>query len=349
MTRDAWLKVVELKGGSEIPCTVSISASVWNQYQRDLEKVVLRYPDIFEDYNQKTDQDWADIKRSCRIQQPFKDSWGCLWDHAYGGITGQVVEHPLADWGAFEDFTPPDPSRESDMGEVNWDKERERIGEARRQNKVAVGSSSHGFLFQRLYYLRGFENLMMDFATGDRRILELIDMIVEFNTQIVLRYLEMGIDLMGFGDDLGMQERLTVSPAMWRRYIKPAYARLFGPCREAGVHVKLHSDGYIADILEDMVQIGVTITNPQDLCNGLETIRRKLKGKVCIDLDIDRQTIVPWGTPEQIERHIRTCVETLGSPEGGLMLICGVYPGTPLANIEAVIGAMSRCRRMFCA
>jgi len=67
---------------------------------------------------------------------------------------------------------------------------------------------------------------------------------------------------------------------------------------------------------------------------------------VCIDLDIDRQKIVPWGTPREIDAHVRRCVQMLASPRGGLMLICGIYPGTPLENIEAVLAAMSRYRTL---
>ena len=172
-------------------------------------------------------------------------------------------------------------------------------------------------------------------------------MVLEFNRGMVERYLALGVDVLNFGDDLGMQERLTISPAAWRRYVKPAYAELFGMCRRAGAHVYLHSDGYIVDIMPDLLECGVTMLNPQDLCNGVETIRRELKGKVCIDLDIDRQTVVPRGTPAQVEDHIRRCVEALGSSAGGLMLTCGLYEGTPLENIEAVFRGMAACRRTF--
>ena len=64
--------------------------------------------------------------------------------------------------------------------------------------------------------------------------------------------------------------------------------------------------------------------------------------KVYIDLDIDRQNITVFGKPEEVDAHILNCVRTLGSPNGGLKFIWGVYPGTPYENIEAVIRAMDR-------
>jgi hypothetical protein len=61
-----------------------------------------------------------------------------------------------------------------------------------------------------------------------------------------------------------------------------------------------------------------------------------------VDLDIDRQVVTPRGTPADIDRLIRTEVETLGSRKGGLLLIYGLYPGVPLRNAAAVMDAMER-------
>ena len=84
------------------------------------------------------------------------------------------------------------------------------------------------------------------------------------------------------------------------------------------------------------------VLNLQDLVNGLDWIEANLKNKVCIDLDIDRQSVTRFGTPEHIDDHIRTWVERLGSPQGRLMLVFGLYPGTLLKNAEAVMSAMTK-------
>jgi len=344
MDREKWLRNVEFKGCDEIPSRVAISGAVWSQYREALWEVVAKYPEVAGPPPKPGF--WNEFGDRHRLGVKWQDRWGCVWDNRYAGIEGQVVEHPLEDWSRFASFEPPDPAGGNDMNEIDWEQTRQNILQAKAQGKLTQGAVSHGFLFQRLYYLRGFENLMMDFASRDPRLQELIDVIVEFNMGLVTRYVELGVDYIYFGDDLGMQDRLPISPSDWRRYIKPAYARLFEVCRSAGVHVYLHSDGYIVDIMPDLIEAGVTILNPQDLVNGLETIKRELKGRVCIDLDIDRQKIVPWGTPREIDAHVRRCVQMLASPRGGLMLICGIYPGTPLENIEAVLAAMSRYRTL---
>ena len=114
--------------------------------------------------------------------------------------------------------------------------------------------------------------------------------------------------------------------------------------RNRGATVFLHTDGYIVPIISDLIETGVTTLNPQDLVNGLETLERLAKGKIHINLDIDRQKITVYGTPDEVREHIRTCILTLGSPEGGLSLRWGVYPPTPIENIEAAVRTMQEYR-----
>lgn len=346
--RDDWLKVVEMRdeGALPIPCRGAVSGAAWLEHGKALEEVVLRYPEVFGPAAPRDDWDKVDELR--RVPEGRTDEWGCKWSHAMAGLEGQVVGHPLADWDAMGHYQPPDPMVDHEGKPIDWEGVRSGLEASRAGGDVVSYGFEHGFLFMRLYYLRGFENMMMDMASEPDRVQQLIDMIVRFYERRLERVLPMGLDLVSFADDLGMQHALTISPAMWRRYIKPAYARLFGMCRDAGAHVYLHSDGYLVDIMGDLMEAGCTIENPQDLCNGLENIRRNLKGKVCIDLDIDRQSVVPFGTPQQIDLHVRTFVEALGSRSGGLTVVWGIYPGTPLENIEAVAAAMCRYRGMFC-
>jgi uroporphyrinogen-III decarboxylase len=82
--------------------------------------------------------------------------------------------------------------------------------------------------------------------------------------------------------------------------------------------------------------------NLQDLVNGIDWMAEHLKGRVCIDLDIDRQRIVRFGTPAEVDAHIRQAVQKLGSPEGGLSLSHGMYPGVPPENAAALMDAMEK-------
>ncbi len=163
----------------------------------------------------------------------------------------------------------------------------------------------------------------------------------------VERYIEMGVDVFGLAEDLGAQDRSVLGPRMFRKWIAPAYRRLIEPLQAAGVQAHSHSDGYVMDIIDQLLEVGMTICNIQDLVNGVENIRDTLKGRVCVDLDVDRQSIVPHGTPEEIAELIEHEVRALGSPQGGLMITCGVYPPTPPQNIDAVLTAMEKYQRYW--
>jgi hypothetical protein len=104
----------------------------------------------------------------------------------------------------------------------------------------------------------------------------------------------------------------------------------------------MHSDGDIRDLVDDLVVSGVDALNLQDLVNGIDWIGARLKGRVCIDLDIDRQSVTRFGSPTQIDALIREEVQKLGSRQGGLMMIYGLYPGVPLENVTALMDALER-------
>ena len=147
---------------------------------------------------------------------------------------------------------------------------------------------------------------------------------------------------MGYPEDLGMQVGPMLAPADFREYMKPSLQRLVAPARDAGCIIHMHSDGDIRDLVDDLVDGGVQVLNLQDLVNGIDWIQKRLAGKICIDLDIDRQRVTRFGTPAQIDDLIREEVEKLGSREGGLMTIYGLYPGVPLENVKALMDAMER-------
>ena len=93
-------------------------------------------------------------------------------------------------------------------------------------------------------------------------------------------------------------------------------------------------------LVDDIIDGGCQVINLQDLVNGIDNIQKQLKGRVSIDLDIDRQNITIHGSPNDCREHVRECVMKLGAKEGGLSLCYQPWPMTPIANMDAVWGAM---------
>jgi hypothetical protein len=196
-------------------------------------------------------------------------------------------------------------------------------------------------MYMQLFYLRGFENLMLDLVTNAPQLPHLIHMVEEYNLAVIEKYLSLGAEYMSFGDDLGMQRSLPMSPEMWRNTIKPPYARMFRPCYEADVPVYLHTDGHVLEIIPDLIEVGVRVLNPQFRANGLEGLAAIAKGRVALDLDLDRQ-LFPFATPSQIEDHIGEAFEALYMPRGGLMFYAECEPDVPLENIDAICTTLER-------
>lgn len=324
--KEKFLKDVRLEGEPEVYSHIHIWYQVWQEFGERL-----KWLENFSPYVSVG----IDRKPSRPAGSRAADVWGCQWTYPLESHDGQCLGHPISSWDNLQSYQPPDPDEYTD-----WKQAEKNIEKAKSEGRVAHGGTDHGFIYLRLTYLRGFRNLMLDVADQRPELDELVGIIEDYWLRVVDRWIELGVDAIGFGDDLGLQYALPISPAAWRRYIKPSYQRIFSRCRSSGVHVSLHSDGYIVDIIPDLIECGVSKLNPQDLVNGLDNLAQLAKGRVFLHLDIDRQRITVFGRPEEIDAHIFNCVRTLGSPKGGLSFIWYVFPPTPLENIQAAARAM---------
>jgi len=336
------LRAIRFERPDYIPVIFWINPACWHHYEPEtLFNLMDEHRILFPEFNPENESA-PEIAPWERAGAPYKDFWGCVWETTDDGITGTVTKHPLADWKILESFTPPDPDETNGIKTMDWPAIKKEVLKAKSEDKHHVGSLEHGHTFQRLSYLRGYENLLFDMTDRETRLLQLIEMVETFNAGIVERYIEAGSTMICYPEDLGMQRGPMLSPEHFRTYIKPTYERIMAPAHKAGCLVHMHSDGDIRDLVDDLLVSGVDALNLQDLVNGIDWIEANLKGRVCIDIDIDRQQITRFGNPEQIDKLIREEVEKLGSREGGLMMIYGLYPGVPLDNVKAVMDAMER-------
>jgi len=343
--RENYLKAVEFRYPEWIPCGVSFLPGVWKKYRERLEDIVVRYPLIFGKY-EKGGRNFNDLPPVYRPGY-FTDNWGCVWHTVQEGLEGQVVGHPLADWKALENYLPPDPlvkAERGERGEGYWESVKKVFTERWGKGLLRVGDGER--LFDRLYFLRGFSNLMRDIVTDDPRLPRLISMLLDYETKLVKKWLEIGVDMVSFHTDIGTQNGLMISPVKFRKYFKPMFRKLFRTCREAGVHVYLSSDCRLLDIVDDLIECGVSVHDPQLRANTLDGIAGAYKGRLCVDLDLDRQ-MFPFCSSSDIRRLVRESVEKLYLPEGGLMMKGEIGPDVPLENIEAMCQAMEEfCIRM---
>lgn len=333
------LKAIRFDRPDYIPMSYHINASCWHQYPREaLWDLMEEHSFLFPDFNRSKVEKETPKSTGDEKGERHTDEWGCVWETSMKGTTGAVIEHPLDNWSKFADYQTPDPLPTTEK----WKREEERHKKIQANGGVTFGGLEHGHTFLRLSDIRGYENLLMDMIDEEPRLMKLIEIVEDYNMAIVKKYLEMGVKMMRYPEDLGMQVGPMLSPDMFRKHIKPSYQRLMKPARDAGCLVHMHSDGDIRDLVDDLIDGGVQAINLQDKVNGLDWIKEKFAGKICVDLDIDRQNTTIFGTPRQIDDLIRQEVEMLGSREGGLTMIYGMYPGMPLKNAKALMDAMEK-------
>ena len=132
-----------------------------------------------------------------------------------------------------------------------------------------------------------------------------------------------------------------IDPEMWRKYFKPAYKKLIDEAKKRDLHVDFHSDGNIIKILDDFVEIGVDVLNPQISAMDIKKLSSACRGKVCIRTDIDRQYLLQFGTNKEVRDYIKKIVELLGNEKGGLILYAEINYDAKLDNIEELFKSFS--------
>lgn len=340
-----YLKTMYFDHPEWTPCSVGFLPATWIKYGQALEDLVLSHPRVFAWYQKgSVDFSFKNMGHPLYELGRHTDCWGVVWNNIERGMDSQVAVHPLEDWSAFDQWKRhlPDPIKDNWWGPRDWQAVAKDMTDSKAKGNLAGGGGlAHGFFFMNLYYIRGFENVMIDFATDDPRLAELIAILRDYCVAVTGKYLQLGAEMMWYGEDLGMQTSLPISPPMWRKHVKPVYEAILGPCRDRGTAVYLHSDGHILEIIPDLIETGVTILNPQIRANGLEGLQHYARGKVALNQDLDRQ-LFPFVTPSAIEEHIGEVYEGLYLPEGGLMFSAECGPDVPLENIDAICRAFEK-------
>ena len=308
------MQAIKYEHPDEIPIGCHMLPSVWMHHGKEMTRIAKEYPDFIAEI---PDLDNIPIPLTYKAGEHI-DEWGCVWSNVDEGLESIVKGHPL-------------PNREDILAlkiPENWD-----------------GRIPHGFMYLRLLDLRGFEEAMIDFAEECEELQVLIDKVTEYNCrqiEVMLPNWNKG-EITWFGDDLGTQKNLAIGAERWRKYLKPAFSRIYAPVKAKGCYVYMHTDGHILDIIEDLVDCGVDIINPQSRANGIQNLARICKGKIPLDLDLDRQ-LFPIGTPSEIADHVREAVETLYLPQGGLALKIEISHDIPLDNVVAIFDAVRKYR-----
>ena len=154
------------------------------------------------------------------------------------------------------------------------------------------------------------------------------------------------MDIIHVGDDIGMEDRMMMSPDTWRKWFKPRMGKIISAAREIKPDVLFfyHSDGYVEPVIPDFIEIGIDVLNPvQPECMDPAKLKRLYGDKLAFWGTIGIQHTLPFGTPEEVEEEVRERIGTVGKG-GGLYLSPThvIAPEVPHENIFAFVKAVKK-------
>ena len=197
----------------------------------------------------------------------FYDSYGQVWKRALPYYyTGEAI---LKEAKSIDDIE--SRVRWPDLSDPRWTQGvTERAQLLREQTDYFVVMrmvASHG-PFQTACDLRGAEAFLMDMALNPDFAYALLDKVttaIEGLLKLAMgaggKYFDM-VELPG--DDYAGNTNTLISPAMFRKFIKPCLQRLIEVIKEhhPNTKVMLHSDGEITKLLPDIIALGVDVIHP---------------------------------------------------------------------------------------
>jgi hypothetical protein len=256
----------------------------------------------------------------------FTDEWGCTFVNIQAGVIGEVKDALIKDWDA--DVRKVHVPREwltIDPDAVNRD--------CAASDKFMLGGPCPR-PFEQLQFLRGTVDLYMDLMDPPQAMRDFMRQMHAFYTELLLKWAKTDVDGLRFMDDWGSQRILLIKPELWRAYFKPMYAEYAQIAHSYGKKLFMHSDGHILAIYPDLVEIGIDAVNSQVFCMGVENLA-PYAGKITFWGEIDRQHLLPEGTPQDIDAAVRQVYTHLWK-NGGCFAQCEFGAGAKPENVKQV-------------
>ena len=317
--------------------TAKVDEETLKRLHGDARGILDRFPEQVRERNRTRDP-----------HAPCIDDWGIGQIEIEQGVWFPGY-HPLADATTIEELEnyPNWPVMDDPYRVAQAAMDAEKLAD---ENEYAILATPWlMFPLERAFGLQGMDKFLMNLAMLPDFAEAMLKKNLEFCKQHLGNFLDAlgdNIDMIKIGDDLGTQDRLMISPKMYRKILKPIHADLIQFIKQhTKAKVFFHTDGDVFDLIGDFIEIGVDILNPVQTSAGkmadLEGLKRNFGKDLVFCGAVDTQYYLPSGSPEEIREEMKRVISVLGR-DGGFMAasVHTIMHEVPPENILAMVDAV---------
>lgn len=286
---------------------------------------------------------WLGADAHAALSSGEVDEWGVWWRkgdfHHFAQL--QPSLRGLQEFERLREYPWPDLEQP-----YRWQGVRERVEALHVQGLAVAGYA--GSVFERSWYLRGMEDLMMDMLAAPALAHWLFERTAALQQHAAEQFARAGVDIVITGDDVAGQKGMLMKLEMWREFLKPRLAATVRAVKRArsDTFVFYHSDGNVEPVIPDLIEIGIDILNPvQPECMDPAALKRKFGDRLSFWGTVSVQGTMPFGTPEQVRAEVRARIREVA--RGGGLILAPAHvlgPETPWENIVAFFEAADTVR-----
>ncbi len=344
------LNLIAGKPVDRLPSDVWLSDRAAAKLARELKAPLCELPGILDNHlvivapldNHKTWEDEESLSKAIELgyfrrgdgDGLIVDDWGVGWDTSHEGIYDTF--HPLKDAAGLDGLTVPDP-----RGPHLFDPVSEAV--TRHGAEYCVAGCQDLTLLERACAVRGFDQFLVDIKENPRFAEGLLDAIADYQVELARGLVACGVDIGLTGGDYGTQNGLILSVDDWLRFEAPRLKRIWEVYHRKGIPVLHHSCGNIEQLVPHLAAMGVDILNPVQHIMDLEKLAADFGRSVVFFGGIDSQHVMTFGSPQEIDREVRRCVEIFGRGRGYVIAPdqC-LLSNVPARSIAAFVEAARR-------
>jgi len=275
----------------------------------------------------------------------YRDEWGVVRSQPPGCHYYELDGSPMAGEISVADIArypwpdPSDPGRHRHL--------REQARRLCEETDFAVMYNARFNPVHTMQYLRGFEDWYLDLGGNHELFQSLIEVVsaimLEWN-RLALLELAPYVDVVSFGDDVGLEDRAVCSLPLYRRLIRPVHERFAQLVRQhSQAKIFYHTCGSVYALLPDFIEMGIDALNPvQVTARNMqpEKLQREFGGRIAFWGGIDSRRLLPCGTPAEVRAEARRMSELMGAGGGYVLAaVHNIQPDVPPENVCALFGA----------